>query len=157
MIARLRPFVPTSTLITLYRSLIFPHLSYGIAVWGQAAQTYLNQILFLQKRALRLIYFAPYGSHAIPLFLSSSSIPINALYFQSISTLMHDVFNKLAPCNISNLFYFSRETQQQQQQQFIYRLRLYKELVPQIATKLVEAGQDKKITVNYKHAGKRKT
>ena len=33
---------------------------------------------------------------------------------------------------------------QQQQQQFIYRFRLYKGLVPQIATKLVEAGQDKK-------------
>ena len=34
--------------------------------------------------------------------------------------------------------------QQQQQQQFIYRFRLYKGLVQQIATKLVEAGQDKK-------------
>ena len=111
IIARLRHLVPTSTLITLYRSLISPYLSYGIAVWGQAAQTYLNQILVLQKRALRLIYFAPYRSHAIPHFVSSSSIPINTLYFQSISTLMHDVFNKLAPCNISNLFYFSRETQ----------------------------------------------
>ena len=33
-----------------------------------------------------------------------------------------------------------------------YRYRLYKGLVPQIARKLVEAGQDKKITVNFKHA-----
>ena len=30
--------------------------------------------------------------------------------FFAISTLMHGVFNKLAPCNISNPFYFSRET-----------------------------------------------
>ena len=30
----------------------------------------------------------------------------------------------------------------QQQQQFIYKFRLHKGLVPQIATKLVEAGQD---------------
>ena len=34
--------------------------------------------------------------------------------------------------------------EQQQQQQFIYRFRLYKGLVLQIASKLVEAGQDKK-------------
>ena len=96
LIVRLRHVVPISTLITLYRSLIFPYLSYGISVWGQAAQTYLNQTFVLQKRALRLIYFAPYRSHAIPLFVSSSSIPINTLYFQSISTLMHDVFNKIS-------------------------------------------------------------
>ena len=50
-----------------------------------------------------------------------------------------------------------------QQKQFIYKFRLHKGLVPQIATKLVEAGQEehqnvmkKKITVNYKHAGKQK-
>ena len=54
IIASLRFYVPTSVLLTIYRSLIFPYLSYGIVVWGQAAQTYINQILALQKRALRL-------------------------------------------------------------------------------------------------------
>ena len=103
IIARLRCYVPTSVLLTIYRSLIFPYLSYGIVVWGHAAQTYINQILVLQKRALRLIYFASYRSHAIPLFVSSNTIPVNMLYFKSISILMHDVFNKLTPCNISNL------------------------------------------------------
>ena len=32
-------------------------------------QTYLNKLLVLQKRALRLIYFAKPGDHAIPFFL----------------------------------------------------------------------------------------
>ena len=38
-IARLRHFVPSSTLLNIYRSLVQPYLSYGIAwlaVWGQA-------------------------------------------------------------------------------------------------------------------------
>ena len=109
IIARLRYYVPTSVLLTIYRSLIFPYLSYGIVVWGHAAQTYINQILVLQKRALRLIYFASYRSHAIPLFVSSNTIPVNMLYFKSISILMHDVFNKLTPCNISNLFNCSND------------------------------------------------
>ena len=45
---------------------------------------------------------------------------------------------------------------------YFYKFSLHKGLVPQIGTKLVEAGQDeheniiKKITVNYKHAGKQK-
>ena len=109
IIAKLRYYVPTSALLTMYRSLIFPYLFYDILVWAQAAHSYINQILVLQKRALRLIYFATYRSHAIPLFVSSNTIPVNMLYFKSISILMHDVFNKLSPSNISNLFDSSNE------------------------------------------------
>ena len=91
IISRLRHFVTTNTLLTLYRPLILPYLSYGFTVWVQAAQTYLNQILVLQKHALYLIYFAFYWSHAIPLFVSSWS-------------MMHDVFSNSAPHDISKLF-----------------------------------------------------
>ena len=104
VIARLRHFVPTSTLLTLYRSLLSPYLLYGVTVWGQAPQIYLNQILVLQKRALRLIYFAPYRSSAVSLFVSSGCLPIGLLYFKAVSILMHDVLNNLSPRNISNLF-----------------------------------------------------
>ena len=34
-LARLRHFVPSSTLLNIYRSLVQPDLSYGIAVWCQ--------------------------------------------------------------------------------------------------------------------------
>ena len=104
IIARIRHHVPTDTLLTIYRSLILPYLYFGLSVWGQAAQTYLNQILVLQKRALRLIYFAPYRTHAIPLFLSSNTLPIDMLYFRSLATLMYDVSNNIAPPTISDLF-----------------------------------------------------
>ena len=70
----------------------------------QAPQIYLNQILVLQKRALRLIYFAPYRSSAVSLFVSSGCLPISLLYFKAVSILMHDVLNNLSPRNISNLF-----------------------------------------------------
>ena len=79
VVARLRHFVPSSTLLTLYRSLVSPYLLYGLTVWGQAPLIYLNQILVLQKRALRLIYFAPYRSSAVPLFVSSGCLPIGLL------------------------------------------------------------------------------
>ena len=106
VIARLRHFaiVPTSTLLTLYRSLLSPYLLYGLTVWGQAPQIYHNQILVLQKRALRLIYFAPYRSSAVSLFVSSDCLPIGLLYFKAVSILMHDVLNNLSPRNTSNLF-----------------------------------------------------
>ena len=42
IISRLRHFVPTDTLLSIYQSLVQPYITYGIAVWGQAAQTNLN-------------------------------------------------------------------------------------------------------------------
>ena len=75
IIAKLRHFVPYHTLLNIYRSLIAPYINYGILAWGQAAQTYLDKILILQKKALRLMSFAGYRDHAIPLFLESSIFP----------------------------------------------------------------------------------
>ena len=49
ILPRLRHFVPTDTLLGIYRSLILSH----ITAWGQAAQTNLDKLLILQKRALR--------------------------------------------------------------------------------------------------------
>ena len=83
ILARLRHFVPLNTLLNMYRSLIQPYLSDGIAVWGQAARKNLEKILVLQKRNIRLI---------------------NLLYFKTICLIMHDVFNSVTPPNVSNLF-----------------------------------------------------
>ena len=40
-------FTPFSTLQQVYRSLIFPNLSYGLVAWSQAAQSHLDNILML--------------------------------------------------------------------------------------------------------------
>lgn len=78
---------------------------YGIAAWGQAAQSYLRKILVLQKRALRLSFVCNRRSHAIPLVVSSNILPIDMLYFETVSTLMHDICNNSVPKNIQKLFY----------------------------------------------------
>ena len=90
IIASLRHFVPLNTLHHIYISLIQPYLLYGIVAWGQAAKTYKNKILILQKRALRLMFFGDYNSHAVPYFVSSSFLPLDLLYFKSVAILMHD-------------------------------------------------------------------
>ena len=104
IIARLRHSVPLNTLIQIYRSLIFPYTYYGIAAWGQAAQIYLRKVFILQKRALRLMFFAGNRSHAIPLFVSANVLPLNMLYFETVCSLMHDISTNSAPQNICDLF-----------------------------------------------------
>ena len=106
IIARLRHFVPLHTLHHIYRSLIQPYLLYGIVAWGRAGKTYRTKILRLQKRALRLMFFGDYKSHAVPFFISSNLLPLDLLYFKSVAILMHDVFNNLSPPQITNIFNF---------------------------------------------------
>ena len=109
IIARLRHLIPYPTLHNIYRSLIFPYLSYGLTAWGQAANSHLQTILVLQKRAVRLMHFAQFQDHAVPFFLSSNIMPLPMLYFQRVSSLMHDINNNVVPPNISNLFTLTQD------------------------------------------------
>ena len=51
-----------------------------------------------------MLYFADRRDHAIPLFLETNVLLITFLYYESVSTLMHDINNDKAPANMSNLF-----------------------------------------------------
>ena len=104
VIARLRHFVPLCTLLNIYRSLIFPYMSYGLAAWGQAAKTHLHKLLVLQKRVLRLMYFSEPRAHAVSLFITSNILPINMLYVEAVSSLMYGISRLSVPSNISDLF-----------------------------------------------------
>ena len=61
-----------------------------------------NNILILQKRSLRLMFFGDYNSHGAP--VSSSFLPLDLLYFKSVAILIHDISNSWKATNISNLF-----------------------------------------------------
>ena len=52
---RIRGCVDNSTLKMIYYSLIYPHLLYGIPIWGNADNININPLLILQKKAVRLI------------------------------------------------------------------------------------------------------
>ena len=58
IIAKMRHYIPRYLFLNLYHALITTYLNYVICAWGNCPQTYLNKCLVLQKRALRLIYFA---------------------------------------------------------------------------------------------------
>ena len=104
IIAILRHFEPPHTLLGIYRSLIYPYLSYRISAWGQATQIHLSKLLTLQKRVLRLMHFADNREHAIPIFIATNIMAINMLYCEAIANLMHNISNKYAPPNIIDFF-----------------------------------------------------
>lgn len=109
IIDRLRHRVPLNTLLQIYHLLIFPYTLYGIPVWGQASRCDLKKILTFQKRVLRLIFFSSKRSHAIPLLIASNILPVNMLYFETVSTIMHNATTSSKPRNIRELFIHSSD------------------------------------------------
>ena len=62
---RLKHFIPPNILLTLYNSLILPHSYYGILIWGHSNT---DQIIKLQKKAVRIISGSAHNAHSEPLF-----------------------------------------------------------------------------------------
>ena len=56
------------SLLTLYNCFIYPYIIYCIEVWGAASLKNLTSVLWLQKRAVRLITSSSFRAHSEPLF-----------------------------------------------------------------------------------------
>ena len=54
ILAKLRSYLDPKLLINIYYCIVFSHLSYGVEAWGSACATDLEQILILQKKAVRI-------------------------------------------------------------------------------------------------------
>ena len=104
VISKLRHYLPTRVLLTMYRSMIHPLLLYGIIIWGQASKLLINKLLVLQKRALRSIFFKNITESAIPLFIENNILLVTLLYLESILHLMFDVINNNALVHIQDMF-----------------------------------------------------
>ena len=83
MLYRLRHLCPLNVLKSVYFSLFNSHMSYGLAVWGNADSIYLDRVKILQKKAIRAITFSARNSPSKPLFKSLNILCMeDALYLQ---------------------------------------------------------------------------
>ena len=57
LLYRIRQQLDTKSLLTIYNSLIYTSLVYGVIFWGGACPNFLKQLVIIQKRALRTIFF----------------------------------------------------------------------------------------------------
>ena len=71
-IKRVKPFVPQSTLLSIYNSLVKSHFDYCSLVWGNCGKTSSNKLQKLQNRAARVITSSSYDVVSIPCFITSA-------------------------------------------------------------------------------------
>ena len=64
VINKLKHLIPQKTLLTIYNSLILPHINYCILAWGHDS----IRILKLQRKAIRIIVKGSFYTHSNPIF-----------------------------------------------------------------------------------------
>lgn len=81
------------TLITLYYTIIYPHLHYCNVIWGMANITTMKPLHILQKRIIRVIANVNYDSHTADLFKSFKMLKVRDIYNLECLKLIHYQLN----------------------------------------------------------------
>ena len=89
ILSKARSVFRTDILQSLYYSFIYPYISYCIHVWGSTYKTYIDKIVILQKRVVRLIAGVNRRTHSKPYFDSFCILPVDKVYSYNIGLFMY--------------------------------------------------------------------
>ena len=64
MLCKVQHYLDQQTLHNLY----YTYLIYGLEIWGNACNVYIDPLIKLKKKCLRIITFSNYLEHTEPLF-----------------------------------------------------------------------------------------
>ena len=73
---RLKGILPSTTLFTLYNSLVLPHLIYCNIIWSDRNNTSLGIVHIKQKKIVRICTNSHYLAHLPPLFADLNTLTI---------------------------------------------------------------------------------
>ena len=102
IIYRLKSIYPSAILLTLYNTLVTPHLHYCLLCWGSIIKE--NDLLhIMQKRILRTITNSNYIAHTEPLFKELKLVKITDMYVIAIWKFYHKLMNNQLPMFFSSM------------------------------------------------------
>ena len=96
MLSKIRHYVPTHELRSIYHAIFSSHLTYGCQIWGQH-NTQMDMICKLQNRALRIINFENFQAQSSPLYKASKIMKIQDLVSYQNILHIHDYLNNKLP------------------------------------------------------------
>ena len=94
---RIKNLVPSTSLLTIYNSLIFSHLSYGIEVWGASIAKNLKRITGTQKKAVRIIKKSHWLAHTEPRMKDLEILKVKDQHQFQCLTLMFNMIKGVSP------------------------------------------------------------
>ena len=109
IIKRVSNVLPTSIRKMLYYALVHPYFNYCNIIWTSTYKSNLSHLNILQKRAVRFIAGAPYGSHTAPIFAEHNIPKIEQIRMIQIGLFMHRYNLGTLPATFNQLFKPSSE------------------------------------------------
>ena len=103
-LARVKNFLPQNIRLTLYNSLIRPHLEYGIVAWGGAKISHVRKLIISQKKAVRNVAGKPSRHSSEPLFSHLELLKFSDLFRYNCSLFMFRYTYSLLPPSFSGIF-----------------------------------------------------
>ena len=100
---RIKPFVPQSSLVTIYNTMFLPHLDYGIISWSNCGNTNLSRIQKLQNTAMRIILSAPFRTHINDMLKTLGFMDVRNRISYVTGCMMYKVINGMTLSYISFL------------------------------------------------------
>ena len=101
---RCRPFVPQTTLQSIYNALIQPYFDYCSDVWGHCGATLANKLQILQNRAARILTFSSYDSSSGSLFEQLDWEGLDTQRQIQVAVMVYKSLHGLASNYLSSLF-----------------------------------------------------
>ena len=101
---RLRPICHQSTLLTIYKSLVLPHLDYCSAVWGCIGNGLSQKLEKLQNRAARIITGSSWDARSAPILHALKWNSLADRRAKQLKSLMFKTINNLVPEYLSDKF-----------------------------------------------------
>ena len=94
---KLKDSLPLNALLLLYKSFILSHLLYGVIAWGNCYSKYLDPLLKLQKKAVRLCTGSHYLAHTEPIFKHLRLLKLDDLNVLQTAIFMFKLKQNLLP------------------------------------------------------------
>ena len=99
---KLRHLVPLESCISVYYSLFYSRISYGIMCWGSACPSVVNPIRVLQNKVIKAMLFKPIDTRIWPLLVETRILCIKDVFnleiakhvYKFYAHFLPDVFNE---------------------------------------------------------------
>ena len=97
---RIKKFMPQKVMRLIYNSLVLPHITYGLILWGSK----LKRINKLQKWSVRTIVNAKYNEHTEPIMRKLKILKVKDVRILAAIKIFHKYKNGKLPSYFNNMF-----------------------------------------------------
>ena len=109
MLTKIRHYVPSELLRTIYFGIFSSLLSYGCQVWGQVRNRHICRLERLQNKAIKVINFANFRESSLPHYRTSKILKLaDIIKIQNFLFVFEDIKGNL-PKALSNTFQLTRD------------------------------------------------